>query len=124
MVRSRRAAAGWTAGLALVLAASLALVSARVPTPPDVTLPHRLTDEEFWQLSTELSEPDGYFRSENLVSNEHTFQYVIPALDSGASGPAACTSASRPIRTSPTWWRPRRAWRSSSTSGAAICSST
>ncbi len=42
--------------------------------------PSRLTDQEFWRLSADLSEPNGYFRSENLVSNEHTFQYVIPAL--------------------------------------------
>jgi hypothetical protein len=44
------------------------------------TLPTRLTDRQFWTLINQLSEPDGYFRSENLVSNEHTFQYVIPAL--------------------------------------------
>jgi hypothetical protein len=44
------------------------------------SLPVRLTDQQFWRLSSELSEPGGYFRSENLVSNEHTFQYVIPAL--------------------------------------------
>ncbi|MCC7009383.1 MAG: hypothetical protein IT184_11235 [Acidobacteria bacterium] len=43
-------------------------------------LPARLTDQQFWTLSTELSEPNGFFRSENLVSNEHTYQYVIPAL--------------------------------------------
>jgi hypothetical protein len=43
-------------------------------------LPLRLSDTDFWRLSTSLSEPDGYFRSENLVSNEHTYQYVIPAL--------------------------------------------
>ncbi len=43
-------------------------------------LPARLTDQEFWNLSTSLSEPNGFFRSENLVSNEHTFQYVVPAL--------------------------------------------
>ncbi len=43
-------------------------------------LPSRISDQEFWQLSADLSEPDGYFRSENLVSNEHTFQYVVPAL--------------------------------------------
>ncbi len=43
-------------------------------------LPAKLTDQEFWKLSTELSEPNGFFRSENLVSNEHTFQYVVPAL--------------------------------------------
>ena len=48
--------------------------------PRSGTLPTRLTDREFWDLSTSLSEADGYFRSDNLVSNEHTFQYVIPAL--------------------------------------------
>jgi hypothetical protein len=44
------------------------------------TLPDRLSDRAFWDLSAGLSEPGGYFRSDNLVSNEHTFQYVIPAL--------------------------------------------
>ena len=47
---------------------------------PGPSLPARLTDQQFWRLSAELSEPAGFFRSENLVSNEHTFQYVIPAL--------------------------------------------
>jgi hypothetical protein len=47
-------------------------------------LPTRLSDQEFWKLSTDFSEANGYFRSENLVSNEHTFQYVIPALKAGA----------------------------------------
>jgi hypothetical protein len=44
------------------------------------TLPSRLSDAAFWRLSVEMSEGPGYFRSENLVSNEHTFQYVIPEL--------------------------------------------
>jgi hypothetical protein len=43
-------------------------------------LPHSLTDQEFWQLSVDASEPSGYFRSENLTSNELQFQYVIPEL--------------------------------------------
>jgi hypothetical protein len=43
-------------------------------------LPTRLTDQEFWKLSAELSEPDGTFRSDNLVSNEVWLQYVIPDL--------------------------------------------
>ena len=43
-------------------------------------LPASLSNAEFWKLSVELSEPGGYFRSENLVSNEHTYQYVIPEL--------------------------------------------
>ena len=79
MGRSRRAAVGWTVGLVIALAGSLAQVPAR-QTQPDVTLPNRLSDQEFWRLSNDFSEPGGYFRSENLVSNEHTFQYVIPAL--------------------------------------------
>ena len=49
-------------------------------------LPARLTDAQFWELVTRMSEPNGSFRSENLVSNEHTFQYVIPALEQRAQG--------------------------------------
>ena len=65
----------------LVLAASFAGLS----VAPDLQrgtapLPARLTDQEFWRLSADLSEPNGFFRSENLVSNEHTFQYVVPSL--------------------------------------------
>jgi hypothetical protein len=43
-------------------------------------LPARLSDEMFWQLSSEFSEPGGYFRSDNFVSNEETFQFVISDL--------------------------------------------
>jgi hypothetical protein len=39
--------------------------------------PARLSDTEFWKLATESSEEDGSFRSDNLLSNETTFQYVI-----------------------------------------------
>jgi hypothetical protein len=65
----------------LVLAASFAGLSV-APDPQRGTapLPARLTDQEFWRLSADLSEPNGFFRSENLVSNEHTFQYVVPSL--------------------------------------------
>src|SRR5678815_4987483 len=41
-------------------------------------VPTRLSDEQFWKLATDSSEEDGYFRSDNLLSNETTFQYVIP----------------------------------------------
>ena len=44
-------------------------------------LPAQLTDEEFWKLSSEFSEPDGTFRSDNLLSNESYFQFVIPQLN-------------------------------------------
>ena len=46
-------------------------------------LPDCLTDQEFWTLSQDASEPGGYFRSAditNLTSNELWFQHVIPDL--------------------------------------------
>ena len=43
-------------------------------------LPARLTDQEFWSLIDDMSEPSGTFRSDNLLSNEGRFQYVIPEL--------------------------------------------
>jgi hypothetical protein len=46
-------------------------------------LPLRLTDTEFWTLIADLSEPNGTFRSENLLSNEARFQFVIPDLVEG-----------------------------------------
>src|SRR5262249_38782277 len=47
---------------------------------PGKGLPGHLSDQEFWRLSSDLSEPDGTFRSDNLVSNEAWLQYVIPDL--------------------------------------------
>jgi hypothetical protein len=43
-------------------------------------LPKQLSDSAFWTLATEFSEPGGYFRSDNFVSNEDNFQFVIPEL--------------------------------------------
>jgi len=40
----------------------------------------RLTSREFWTLITSSSEADGHFRSDNLISNEIKFQWVIPEL--------------------------------------------
>lgn len=47
------------------------------------TIPARFTDQEFWKFSTDMSESGGFFRSENLLSNETGFQYVVPALLAG-----------------------------------------
>jgi hypothetical protein len=44
------------------------------------TLPARLTDSEFWQMVMDSSESGGYFRSDNFLSNETGYQYVIPTL--------------------------------------------
>ena len=67
---------GMTLAFAGVLALS-ALGAARANTLP---LPERLSDSAFWALTVELSEPGGYFRSDNFVSNEGELQYVIPEL--------------------------------------------
>src|SRR5262245_61592593 len=56
----------------LILA--VAGVSVRAAAPP------QLSDAEFWKVATESSEEDGVFRSDNLLSNETTFQYIIPEL--------------------------------------------
>jgi hypothetical protein len=40
-----------------------------------------LSNAEFWRISSQLSEPDGTFHSENLVSNEARFQGVLPELE-------------------------------------------
>ena len=45
-----------------------------------VQAPDSLTDAEFWGFFRKMSEPDGYFLSENFVSNEVSFQEVIPGL--------------------------------------------
>ena len=44
------------------------------------SLPSRLTDKELWQLTADFSENGGSFRSDNFLSNETGFQYVIPSL--------------------------------------------
>ena len=62
----------------LVIAVLLLLFQSGFAAPEN--LPAQLTDEEFWKLSSEASEPDGTFRSDNLLSNENYFQFVIPKL--------------------------------------------
>jgi len=44
------------------------------------TLPARLSDEEFWKIVSDFSEPGGTFRSDNLLSNETWFPSVLPDL--------------------------------------------
>src|SRR5262245_55432559 len=44
------------------------------------TLPDRYTDAEFWRMVTEFSEAGGDYQFENFVSNEISYQEVLPAL--------------------------------------------
>src|SRR6185436_19115192 len=46
----------------------------------------QLSDEAFWKMVTEFSEAGGYFRSDNFVSNETAFQYVLNGLKKTKSG--------------------------------------
>lgn len=44
------------------------------------TLPAQISDQEFWRMISEFSEPGGTFRYENFISNELSIQRVVPAL--------------------------------------------
>jgi hypothetical protein len=61
--------------LLLVLAGSTSRLTG---APAD--LPAKLSDQEFWKLSESLSEPNGVFRSENLLSNEMVLWKLVPEL--------------------------------------------
>jgi len=78
MMPAKRLVLGGGVGLALVGVIALSAVGAarsnRIP------IPERLTDSAFWALSVGLSEPGGFFRSDNFVSNEGELQYVLPEL--------------------------------------------
>jgi hypothetical protein len=63
-----------------VLCAGLAGLAAALPAQRPSAIPDSLTDREFWNLFTTMSEAAGSFPSENFVSNEKTYQYVIPTL--------------------------------------------
>ena len=73
--RRSRVAASLTI-IAMFGGVSLSLGS-RVAGPP---IPERLSDDVFWRMVSEYSEPGGFFRSDNFVSNEITFQWVLPDL--------------------------------------------
>src|SRR5215212_10499415 len=44
------------------------------------TLPAQYTDAEFWRMVTDFSETGGDYQYENFVSNEISYQEVLPAL--------------------------------------------
>lgn len=45
------------------------------------TLPSQYTDAEFWRMVTDFSEPGGEYQYENFVSNEISYQEVLPELN-------------------------------------------
>src|SRR5581483_5984393 len=74
--RSRLVARGWIVAATIACSAPR-LVAQGAPSQP---LPTKLSDSAFWKLVTDFSEANGYFRSDNFVSNEDTYQWVIPDL--------------------------------------------
>jgi hypothetical protein len=67
--------------LTLTLVAAVVVLGLSVLTPRAAdTLPAQYTDAEFWKLINDLSEPGGTFQFENFVSNEASYQNVLPEL--------------------------------------------
>jgi hypothetical protein len=85
MLRTRRGATPLTV-VAAIGALSLGALVARPPVPS--TIPERIADTTFWRIVSTFSEQSGSFPSENFVSNELEWQYVIPALLNRVGTPA------------------------------------
>ena len=77
MLKIRRRSLVAALSVLLALAGPLVLTSHLHATE---AMPAQLSDEAFWNMVTEFSETGGYFRSDNFVSNETTFQWVIKDL--------------------------------------------
>lgn len=60
--------------------AAVAPLTPLAPALRNARLPDSLADSTWWRLVNTLSEPGGYFRSENFVSNELGLQYVVATL--------------------------------------------
>src|SRR5262245_36635834 len=65
------------AGLVLAVAGMLAAAPAARST---AEVPARLSDAEFWKIVQDFSEENGFFRSDNLLSNEIWIQTIVPGL--------------------------------------------
>jgi hypothetical protein len=65
-------------GLVLAIACAFLLLPRSNLNP--LPLPSQYSDAEFWRMVSDFSEPGGFFRSDNFVSNETSFQHVIPEL--------------------------------------------
>jgi hypothetical protein len=71
------------AALARLLLCAVLLAPAVLPAnrlAAQATLPSRISDQDFWKMTAEMSEPAGFFQSENYLSNELGFQHPIPEL--------------------------------------------
>jgi hypothetical protein len=65
---------------ALIVASSLAAPPVISRLRGAESLPDSISDQEFWKMTADFSEPGGYFRSENLLSNELGFPFILTDL--------------------------------------------
>ncbi|HTR79957.1 MAG TPA: hypothetical protein VMH39_17715, partial [Gemmatimonadaceae bacterium] len=79
-VRVRAAALALLTAGAVAPRVGAAQTRPAAPAAAPATLPGRLTDQEFFAFINDVSEPNGTFPSDNLLSNELTYQQVIPTL--------------------------------------------
>jgi len=67
--------------ISLALICMLALLGvSRLSVKAADTLPGQYTDAEFWRMVTDFSEAGGDYQFENFVSNEISYQEVLPEL--------------------------------------------
>jgi hypothetical protein len=77
---------GRRTGAPVALASVLVAAIAGCGAPPQAVapdLPAQLGDRAFWDMVTSYSEPGGFFRSDNFVSNEVTYQLLRIAPPGG-----------------------------------------
>lgn len=79
MSHTTRRSSRWfsSARRATILVAALPMLASAQLTR---SMPESLTDREFWDFFVTNSEDGGSFPSENFVSNEQTYQHIIPTL--------------------------------------------
>ena len=83
MLRYRGLAAGLA--LAALIAGATGYLVPRQASPIR-SLPEKFSDAEFWNIVSTFSEHGGYFRSDNFISNESTYQWVVPELSKKLTG--------------------------------------
>ncbi len=68
------------AGAIAAVAITVLLWLAPAPRTVAANLPREISDADFWQMVSDFSEANGFFRSDNFVSNERQFQWVVSEL--------------------------------------------
>ena len=76
----RRSPLPVVAALLLTFGTGCTVPRAQTPAVAAPRQGFQLSNAEFWRLSSEMSEPGGYFQSDNFTSNEQTFPQIVNHL--------------------------------------------